>query len=270
MTPPQRVGGPRAALPGPAEPPVVLPALDLLGGAVVRLVGGARASAEPVAPSPGTAALAFVKAGAPGLHLVDLDGAFGGRPRHLDTLRALRSLIPVPIQYGGGLRSRAAVQAAFSAGADRALLGSRAMADPGFLRWALETYGPERVLPSVDVRGDRLARAGWTAMGGDPVRWARACAAAGARWALATDADRDGTLAGPNLALARTVAGAGLGVVVAGGVAGPDDVRRAAATPGVAGIVIGRALYAGRLDIPSALAAARAGWADRGGEAAGC
>lgn len=256
-------------------PPVVLPALDLMGGAAVRLVRGARSTAEPVAPTPLAAARWLLDAGAPGLHVVDLDGAFDGRPRHLDVLRALRRLAPVPIQYGGGLRSRAAVRAALAAGADRVLLGSRAMAHPGFLAWALGTYGPERVLPTVDVRDGRLARAGWTQVGGDPLRWARSCAEAGARWVLVTDADRDGTLAGANLGLARAVAaipagaaaggdpGGGLRVVLAGGLAGPDDVRRAAAIPGVVGIVLGRALYAGRLNLGTALEAARAGWADR-------
>ena len=235
--------------------------MDLLDGRVVRLRGGDFRRVTVYHHDPVAQAKALAEQGAPRLHVVDLNGARDGRPAHLELLRRVAAGCGVPVQFGGGLRDLQRIQQALEAGAASVIVGTRAL-DRRLVERALARFGPERVWVALDLREGRLAVAGWQQSSSVPVeQLARELAGLGVRVALVTDASRDGMLAGPNLEAAERVAACGLGVLVAGGVAGADDVlavaRRAlspSALPGrLAGVVVGRALYEGRVRLAEVL-----------------
>ncbi|MBI4254706.1 MAG: 1-(5-phosphoribosyl)-5-[(5-phosphoribosylamino)methylideneamino] imidazole-4-carboxamide isomerase [Candidatus Rokubacteria bacterium] len=235
---------------------IVIPAVDLRGGRCVRLVEG-RADRETVfSDDPVAMAVRWAALGAERLHVVDLDGAFAGEPRQTALVAAIaRAVAPVPVEAGGGLRSLEAVADVLAAGACWAVLGTRAALDGGFLADACRAHG-ERIIVAVDARGDRVAVRGWTGVTDQMVvDVARRAREAGAGALLYTDVSRDGTELGPNVeataALARAVP---LPVLASGGVGRLEDLARLAAVPGVAGCIVGRALYTGALDLRDALA----------------
>jgi phosphoribosylformimino-5-aminoimidazole carboxamide ribotide isomerase len=251
----------REDLPGPgASPPArptfaVLPAIDLRAGRCVRLVQGDPGREEVFGDDPVAVARRWVDEGAEALHVVDLDGAFAGSPRQLSLVAAIAAAADVPVQVGGGLRAEADVAAALAAGAARVVVGTRAL-EEGFLRRLLERWGPERVLVGLDARGDRLAVAGWRQelpVGVEEA--ARRLRTWGITTVVYTQVLRDGTLQGPDLEGLGRVRRAGLCVVVSGGVGSAADVR-AVARAGACGVVLGRALYAGRITLAEARAAA--------------
>jgi phosphoribosylformimino-5-aminoimidazole carboxamide ribotide isomerase len=235
------------------------PAIDILGGNAVRLVKGDFAAKTVYDEDPLSAARAWTQAGARFLHVVDLDGAKAGEPANLQQLRRIVQELGVPVQYGGGLRSLSAVDAALSAGAARVILGTAAFADPDLLREALAVHGPERVLVSVDVRGGHVATAGWT-QSTDQTAGAviDRLQAAGVQELVYTNVDRDGMLEGPDLPEVREVAAVVSGwLVYSGGIGSLDDLRGLAALeePSLAGVIVGKALYEGRFTIEEAQAA---------------
>ncbi len=238
----------------------VIPAIDLKGGRCVRLVQG-RLDAETVyGDDPVAVARRWVAAGAPRLHVVDLDGAVAGRPIARDLVVAIaRAAGSVPVQVGGGIRRREELDAYLAAGVDRVVLGTAALEDRRLVAEAAVAH-PGRVWVGLDARDGRLAVRGWLeTTAADPVEAARALAALAIGGFVVTDIGRDGTLAGPNLARLLDVARAvPVPVVASGGVASAEDIRRLAAAEGgrLAGAVVGRALYAGTLDLAEALAAA--------------
>ena len=234
---------------------IVIPAVDLRGGRAVRLREG-RADAESVfSDDPVAAAARWAALGAPRLHVVDLDGAFAGEPRQAALVaKIVTAVAPVPVEAGGGLRTLSALEAVLEAGARWAIVGTRAALDREFLRQACHAYG-DRIIVAVDARGTRVAVKGWTEVADATVEdVARRARDAGAGALLYTDVSRDGTGLGPNVedtaALARAVA---MPVIASGGVARLDDLRRLAAVPGVAGCVVGQALYTGAIDLAHAL-----------------
>jgi phosphoribosylformimino-5-aminoimidazole carboxamide ribotide isomerase len=235
----------------------VIPAVDLRGGRCVRLYRGDPRRQTVFADDPVAVARRWAELGAERLHVVDLDGALEGAPRQTAIIAAIvEAVAPVPVQAGGGLRDAAAVETVLSLGVRWAVLGTRAALDADFLA-AVCRANPGRIIVAVDARGDRVAVRGWTeiveATLFDLGRRARE---AGAAALLYTDVTRDGTALGPNVtttaALAREV---GLPVLASGGVASVEHIRQLAAVPGVAGVVVGRALYTGTLDLRAALAA---------------
>jgi phosphoribosylformimino-5-aminoimidazole carboxamide ribotide isomerase len=236
---------------------IVIPAIDIRGGRCVRLREG-RADHETVfADDPVSEARRWCGLGARRLHVVDLDGAFAGKPRQAALVtRLVAAVAPVPVQVGGGLRELTAVEAALSAGARWAILGTRAALDPAFLREACRAF-PERVIVAVDGRGERVAVKGWTETAGARVTdVARQAHDARAAALLYTDVARDGTGRGPNLEdTARLAQTAGLPLIASGGVATLEDLRDLAAIPGVLGTVVGQALYTGAIDLQEALTA---------------
>lgn len=238
---------------------IVIPAVDLRDGRCVRLREG-RADAETVfSDDPVAMATRWAALGGARLHVVDLDGAFAGAPRQAALVaKIVAAVAPVPVEAGGGLRDVAAVEAMLETGARWAVVGTRAVLDPAFLADICRRH-PGRIIVAVDARGDRVAVKGWTET--TPLGVAEAgCRAldAGAAALLYTDVSRDGTEQGPNVkdtaALARAVA---LPVLASGGVGTLDDIRRLAGLPGVAGVVVGRALYTGAVTLPDAIAAGR-------------
>lgn len=237
---------------------LVIPAIDLLGGRCVRLTKGRYDEETVYSEDPVAVARDWVRQGARRLHVVDLDGAREGRPVHLDAVREIAAAAGVPVQLGGGLRSLDDVAAALAAGADRVLLGTRAVVDPAFLGEAAGRF-PGRVLVSLDVRAGRVAVAGWLQT--SPLTLDAALdrlSALDLREVVVTDVERDGTLAGVNPDLVRQAARRGFRVIAAGGVSTLDDIRalRALEPEGLVGVIAGKALYAGTLSLPEALAAA--------------
>jgi phosphoribosylformimino-5-aminoimidazole carboxamide ribotide isomerase len=195
--------------------------------------------------------------GARRLHVVDLDGAFAGSPRQTAVIEKMIAAVgPVPVSVGGGLRDEAAIEAILAAGARWAVVGTRAALDRPFLR-EIGRRWPDRIVVAVDARGDRVAVKGWTEESGETVvDVGRRARDAGAAAVLYTDVARDGTGLGPNAgataALARAV---DLPVLASGGVASLEDLQSLAAIAGVAGAVVGRALYTGAIDLAEAVAA---------------
>ncbi len=234
---------------------IVIPAVDIRGGYCVRLREG-RADQETVfSEDPVAVARRWVELGAKRLHVVDLDGALG-KPRQTEVVRrVIEAAGPVPVQVGGGLRDDGAVAAMFEAGAHWVVLGTRAL-DSTFLTSACQRR-PQGIIVAVDGRGARVAVKGWTEVADvTVVDLGRRARAAGAAALLYTDVSRDGTEQGPNVkdtaALAEAV---GMPILASGGVSSVDDLRALAGIPGVEGVVVGRALYIGAIDLRHALEA---------------
>ena len=225
---------------------ILYPAVDIRGGKAVRLTHG-RFDAETVYDDdPVAAARSWVDAGARYLHVVDLDGAKAGEPAALDHLGQIVAATGVPVQYGGGLRTVDAVREALRAGAERVIVGTAALRDVDFLDDILAAYGP-RVVVSVDVRGGKIATAGWTQVTDMPaVDAIERLHDRGVASFVYTDADRDGALEGPSLEDVAAIAGAVRGrFLYAGGVGGLDHLRalRDLRQVNLSGVIVGKALY---------------------------
>ena len=236
------------------------PAIDILGGSAVRLLQGDYDAKQVYAADPLDAARAWCQAGARQLHVVDLDGARDGAPVNLEHLRRIAATLEVPVQYGGGLRTPDAIARALAAGAERVILGTAAFSEPDLLREALDEHGPERVLVSVDVRGGRVATAGWTQSGAlDAPQALERLRRAGVEQFVFTNVDRDGMLEGPDLEQVRLVV-AGVGdnsLLYSGGIGRLADLEALAhlRAPALAGVIVGKALYEQRFTVAQAEAA---------------
>lgn len=233
----------------------IVPAVDVKDGRCVRLRQG-RAEAETVfAEDPVGMARRWEAAGATRLHVVDLDGAFRGQPAQTAAVHDIIRALAIPVQVGGGLREPAHIEAVLEAGARWVIVGTRAALDPAFLREVCRRF-EDRVIVGVDASCGRVAVDGWTRiLDVDALAMARDAAGAGAAALIYTDIARDGMETGPNLASTAAVAReAGIPVFASGGVSSLDDIRRLAAVPGVAGVIVGRALYSGAVDLGQALA----------------
>jgi phosphoribosylformimino-5-aminoimidazole carboxamide ribotide isomerase len=236
----------------------IVPAVDLRAGRCVRLRQG-RADAETVfSDDPVAMARRWEESRARRLHVVDLDGAFAGRPAQTALVRAMIAAVRIPVQVGGGLRELAHVEAVLEAGARWAIVGTRAALDPAFLGEVCGRFG-EQVIVGIDASDGRVAVDGWTrVLDLDAIALARDAAAAGAAGIIYTDIARDGTESGPNLWSTEAVTkAAGIDVFASGGVGSLDDIRQLATVPDLAGVVVGRALYSGAVDLGAALAAVR-------------
>jgi phosphoribosylformimino-5-aminoimidazole carboxamide ribotide isomerase len=230
------------------------PAIDLLGGRCVRLRQGDYAQAQVFDDDPLAVARRWKEAGAEWLHVVDLDGALAGEPKHLGVVRAIVEATELPVQVGGGLRTEGTVAAAFAAGAERVILGTAAAREPELLAACLARWS-ERIAVSVDSRGGQLTVAGWLEVFPEvALTFAKRMARMGVRTLVVTNVERDGMLAGSDTA---TLAGLRAALpetrlIAAGGLASLDDVRWLASA-GMDGAVLGRALYEGALDLVEAL-----------------
>lgn len=234
------------------------PAIDLKGGQVVRLKRGEMADATVYGQDPAAQAAAFAAQGFSWLHVVDLDGAFAGKPANVAAVRGILAAAAMPVQLGGGIRTMETAAAWIEAGVARIILGSVAVKNPAFVREACHAF-PGKVALGIDARGGMVATEGWAEVSDIPaLDLARRFEDAGAAAIIFTDIDRDGMLGGSNVEATRALAGAvGVPVIASGGVSGLEEIAQLRAAPeGIAGAILGRALYDGRLIPAEALAAA--------------
>jgi phosphoribosylformimino-5-aminoimidazole carboxamide ribotide isomerase len=235
----------------------LIPAIDLLGGRCVRLTQGRYDEATVYEDDPAAQALRFATHPIRRLHVVDLDGAKAGRPVNGIAVRAIVDAAKgIPVQLGGGLRTAGAIEEMLALGLDRVILGTVALRDPALVRDCARRF-PHRVAVGIDAREGRVAVEGWTEASEITAEdVARRFEDAGVCAIVFTDISRDGMLTGPNLeATARLAGHVSIPVIASGGVGSEDDLRRAAAlaASGVAGVIVGRALYNGAIDLARAL-----------------
>ena len=232
---------------------LIFPAIDLKDGKVVRLFKGDFATVHQVADDPVTVARAFYDAGARHLHMVDLDGARDGRRKNGALVRAVADS-GLQIELGGGIRSMADLEAAFDLGVWRGVIGSAAVSDPDFVRAAVTRFGPDRVAVGVDTQNGRVKTAGWVEDSGlDYLDFARSMEALGVGHLIFTDIDTDGALCGPPLErLAALQDAVGCRITASGGVSCNEDIV-ALARMGLYGAIIGKAWYAGAIDLARAV-----------------
>ncbi len=239
---------------------ILYPAIDIRGGQAVRLLQGDYERETAYDADPVDAARRWADEGAEFLHVVDLDGAKAGEPRNLEAVRRIAAAVECPIQVGGGLREKAAVDAVLTAGAARVVIGTAALRDPEFLDAVLAEHG-ERVVVSVDARGGKVSLSGWTEATDEDV--AAAVAELGERGVarfLCTEIEVDGTMEGPALReLARIAAATAAQVIASGGVGTLADLEALALggtlAPNLEGAIVGRALYERRFTVAEGIAA---------------
>ena len=238
----------------------IYPAIDLKAGRCVRLLQG-RADAETVYhDDPVVPAEEWKKAGTEWLHLVDLDGAFEGLPSNLKAVRRIIALGDLRIQLGGGLRNEAAVNAVLEAGVERAIIGTRACSNPDWTRKLIERFGSERIAVGIDARDGMVATKGWVETTEVPaLDLARRMSDLGVRWIIHTDVATDGAMKGPNLQAQQEMAVAipDCKLIASGGMTNNqdlDDVNALAENlPNIEGVIIGKSLYEGTIDLTKAL-----------------
>ena len=240
---------------------IVFPAIDLKGGQVVRLAEGDMDRATVYADDPAAQALAFAEAGAEHLHVVDLDGAFAGSPRNAEAVEDIITNFPGYVQLGGGIRTVQTVERWFDLGVARLVIGTAALKNPGFVKDMAREY-ENGIVVAVDARDGYVATEGWAEKSDMSVLdLARRFEDAGVASLLFTDVGRDGLLKGCNVqatvALAEMV---DIPVIASGGVAGIGDIRmlKMQEDSGIEGVITGRAIYDGRLDLATAIQMATA------------
>ena len=236
---------------------ILFPAIDIRGGKCVRLLEGRFDQETIFADRPADMAIKWEAQGGKYLHIVDLDGALQGKPVNLDAIRDIIANVSVPVQLGGGIRNLESIEAWLDAGVDRVILGSIAVKDPDLVKEACRQFG-ERIVVGIDAKGGEVAVEGWGISGGvQATELAKRMADVGVARIIYTDISRDGTLSGVNVESTVELArAAGIPVIASGGVAGMDDVYRVAACPEIEGMIIGKALYTGKIDLKAALCVA--------------
>jgi phosphoribosylformimino-5-aminoimidazole carboxamide ribotide isomerase len=238
---------------------IVFPAIDLKDGRCVRLKRGDMNSATVFNNDPAAQANAFAEAGFEWLHCVDLNGAFEGRSVNAAAVAAIRAAIDLPIELGGGIRDIKGIAAWLEAGITRVILGTVALTNPGLVKEAAKAF-PGRIVVGADAKGGKIATQGWAETTDlSPVELGKRFEDAGVAAVLYTDVDRDGLLSGVNVTATAVLAKAlTIPVIASGGVSGLADIVAlvAANEPNIEGVVVGRALYDGRIDPAAALMAA--------------
>lgn len=241
---------------------IILPAIDLKGGVCVRLRQGRADDVTTYNADPAAQARDWRDQGGRELHVVDLDGAFAGTPRHAEVIRAIIAAFGGPVEVGGGLRTPEAIEAVLEAGATRAIIGSAALENPELLSQAVELHG-ERIAVGIDARDGFVQTRGWvTTTAVKATDFAKAVAGMGVSTIIYTDTATDGMLGGPNLAQMAAICAAAptCRITASGGVSTPQDVAnlRALGCPNLRAAIVGKALYDGRTTLAAMNAAAEA------------
>lgn len=239
---------------------ILYPAIDLKDGQCVRLKLGDMDQSTVFNDDPAAQATDFAAAGCEWIHLVDLNGAFEGKPVNAAAVEAILKSVSIPVQLGGGIRSMETIAHWLQSGVRRVILGTVAVKNPTLVREACREW-PGRIAVGIDAKGGKVAIEGWAEISElTAVELAAQFEDAGAAAIIHTDVDRDGVLAGPNIeataALARSTS---VPVIASGGVSSLEDLLALRATGGIAGAISGRALYDGRIDLRAALATLREG-----------
>ncbi len=234
---------------------LVIPAIDLKNGSCVRLLQGKKDAVTVYSKDPAATAKRWESHGAKLLHVVDLDGAFSGRQKNLDAVVRIRKSVRIPIQVGGGIRNIGNLLNLFSAGIDRVIIGTAAIEDPEFLVQACKQY-PGRILIGIDARDGLVAIRGWEEV--TPIHaydLAQRLEMVGIAGIIYTDIKRDGMLTGPNVeAIRDMVDHVTIPVIASGGIATMEDVKKLTGIKGLWGMITGKAIYSGTLDLKEAIA----------------
>jgi len=227
----------------------LLPAIDLMGGEVVRLKRGLASEKTVYSRDPVAFAKKWEADGGDWLHIVDLDAAFSGIPGNLDAVAKICAAVKIPCELGGGMRNEDNIRAAFDAGVSRIILGTKACESPEFIAEMCSRFGGEKVAVGIDAKNGRVAVKGWTeTTATDASDLALAAEKAGAGTIIYTDIATDGMLTGPNFSELEKLLGLlKCQIVASGGVSSVDDLKRLNAMPGLYGAIIGKALYDGRI-----------------------
>ena len=237
---------------------LIIPAIDLRGGKCVRLVEGRLDQETIYSEDPVAVAQLWQESGARYLHLVDLDGAFAGSPQNFEIVEQIVQAVDIPVELGGGIRDLPTVERLLSSGVSRVILGTAAIKNPELILSACGKFGGEAILVGIDAKNGKVAIEGWGETAEkEALELAEEIRHAGVTRVIFTDISRDGTLQGPNLAAIKDFAVASkMKVIASGGVSVLEDIvaLKKLAPLGVEGVIIGKALYAGTVDLKQALA----------------
>ena len=230
---------------------ILLPAIDLMSGDVVRLKQGKADQKTVYSSDPAAFARRWQDEGGDYLHIVDLDAAFSGELRNLDSVRAIAAAITIPCELGGGMRSEAAIRQALDAGVARVIIGTRAAESLDFVRDMAKEFGSERIAVGIDAKNGIVSVKGWTEMSTmQALDLARKAEEAGAGTIIYTDIATDGMMQGPNFTEMENMLGAlKCQLIASGGVSSASDVERLGKMEGLYGCIIGKALYDGAIDL---------------------
>jgi len=235
---------------------IIIPAIDIKGGRCVRLAQGRMDEETVYSDDPAAMAMRWEKDGAGRLHVVDLDGAIEKKPKNLPQIRAIIDAVEIPVQVGGGIRDMETLRMYLESGVDRVVIGTEAIRNPDLVRQACQAY-PDRIVVGIDARGGRVAIEGWTeTTDASAVELARQFEHSGVAAINFTDIERDGMRTGPNIKETRRLAeSVSIPVVASGGVSSLDDIKALLplASAGVVGVIVGKALYDGNVDLPTAV-----------------
>lgn len=236
---------------------IIYPAIDIKGGKCVRLQQGSFDAVTVYSDNPVEMARKWESCGAAWLHTVDLDGARGGNPVNLPVIGEIAKNIKIPVQLGGGIRSLKVIESALENGISRVILGTSAVNDPQFVKEALQKYGKNIVI-GIDAKDEKVAIEGWEKLSTfTAAEFAKRMEGLGAMTIIYTDISTDGMLKGPNLKAMEQMLGAvEMEVIASGGVSKLQDIKDLKEV-GVAGVIVGKALYTGNLDLKEAIEAAR-------------
>lgn len=233
---------------------IVIPAIDLKDGKCVRLLQGRKEDVTVYSDNPAEMAEKWVDLGARLLHVVDLDGAFTGEQKNFDSISEIRKAIHIPIEVGGGIRNIGRIETLIDIGVDRTIIGTSAAKDPDMVKNACEKF-PGKVLVGIDAKDGKVAVKGWveiTELGA--IDFAKQMQDNGAAGIIYTDISRDGMLTGPNIeAMAKMVKAVDIPVIASGGVSKPDDIKNLKKIENLWGVITGKALYSGALDLKAAI-----------------
>lgn len=237
---------------------IIYPAIDIRGGRVVRLLYGNPDMESVYGDNPVAVAHEWRLRGAEWVHVVNLDGALGENETALDILREIAH-VGLKVQFGGGIRSAESMQMALDAGATRVVLGTMIVNHPELAPELVARFGPEAITVALDAKGDKVTTHGWQASSPwTPAEIGIQLAHDGIKHALYTDVSKDGDLSGVNVqSTAELARQTGLAVIASGGVSSLDDIRNVKANGDIAGVIIGRALYAKMFTLEEALAIAK-------------
>ncbi len=235
---------------------LIIPAIDLRNGLVVRLFQGKFNQEKVYSSDPVKIAKHWAMAGAKLLHIVDLDGASSGEPKNLKVLKEIISQVGVGVEFGGGVRSMAVISKLLELGVQRVILGTKAASDAEFLKKAWKKFG-EKIIVSIDAKSDKVLTQGWNRKASKTtLGFARELKKIGFKQLIYTDISKDGTLAGPNiLGIKKLLRETGLNVIASGGVSNLKDLvnLNKLKKQGVVGVIIGKALYEGKFTLTEAL-----------------